>query len=85
MGLLGHEIGLHFALHGRFERLGRDPNAYLAEARPLLQEDLDACRRIVTFIDTLVRDYPIVERLPARRWRDDYARKIAALEAGLRR
>lgn len=83
-GFLGHEIGLHFALHGRFERLGRDPEAYLAEAGPLLQEDLDACRRIVAFIDALIRDYPTAERLPARRWRDDYARKVAALEAHLR-
>lgn len=79
MGLLGHEIGLHFALHGRFERLGHDAKTYLAEARPLLQEDLAACREIVAFIDAMVRDYPVAERLPARRWRDDYARKAAAL------
>jgi hypothetical protein len=31
---LGREIGLHFALHARFQRLDQDADAYLADATP---------------------------------------------------
>lgn len=79
LGLLGREIGIHFELHARFERLNRDADAYLAEVGELLREDLAACEAIVTFNDQLLRDYPQAGQLYANRWRDDYARKCEEL------
>jgi hypothetical protein len=80
LGLIGREIGLHFELRALLERCNRHAETYLAQARPLLAEDLTACRDIVAFIDKLVRDYPQAERMSVGRWRADYQRKIAQLE-----
>jgi len=82
-GLLGREIGLHFELHARFERLNRVAAAYLVEANDLLCENLDACRHIVVFIDKLLLDYPEAASLSCGQWRSEYARKIEQLQKWL--
>jgi hypothetical protein len=79
--LLGREIGLHFGLQARFEALGRNAKAYLAESREALAQDRDACLDIVAFIDRLLADYP---DSPAQRgWRDDYALKAKRIQGHL--
>jgi hypothetical protein len=79
LGLLGREIGLHFELHALFERLGRDPGAYLAAAGDLLREDRAACEAIVEFCERLVRDQPAAVAQSAR-WGAEYRRKIERTE-----
>ena len=83
LGLLGREIGLHFELRARFERLNRDGVAYRMEADQLLREDLTSCEEIVSFSDRLLRDYPQAAKLSAGRWRDEYASKIQQLKMWL--
>ncbi|MCF7855320.1 MAG: hypothetical protein K9N51_11025, partial [Candidatus Pacebacteria bacterium] len=79
LGLLGREIGLHFELHARFEKLKQNTVAYLVDAKSLLEEDLGACREIVTFINRLLSDYPQAADLPVAQWRAQYTEKIEQL------
>ena len=80
MMTLGREIGIQFSLHAAFERLGRDANAYLANATPQLRDDLDACRAVVALIDGSMAGFPEMRKSPPARWRDAYLRKIRQLE-----
>jgi hypothetical protein len=81
MGLLGREIGLHYELHGLFERLGRDGETYLAAARDLLREDCAACEAIVGFCERLLREHPAATERAGGRWQGEYRAKIAQLRA----
>ena len=80
--VLGREIGLHFALHGRFEQLSQDAAAYLADTAvfDMLHADLHACREVLSFIDRLAADYPETGKMAIANWRKDYERKIEQLE-----
>ncbi len=80
LGLLGREIGLHFELHALFERLGRDPGAYLATAGDLLREDRAACEAIVAFCERLLHERPGAAAQSAQ-WHTAYRRKIEQLAA----
>ncbi len=84
LGLLGREIGLHFELHARYERAGRTAEKYLADAEPLLREDLAACEAVVAFMDRLMEAYPEAAGLSAGHWRKDYARKTEQLREHIR-
>jgi len=81
MGLLGREIGLHFELHGMFERLSQDAEAYLATAGDLLREDRAACEAIVRFYERLLQERPAAGEVTGGRWHMDYRRKIEQLDA----
>ena len=83
LGLLGREIGLHFELKAKFLRLNQDSSAYRAQAAPLLQNDIEACTALVTFIDKLLRDYPQAANSSSARWRNDYAHKIEEIQKWL--
>jgi len=49
MGLIGREIGLHFALWGLYEQLGGNAIKYRKEAVDLLTKDAEACRKCSDF------------------------------------
>jgi len=84
LGLIGREIGLHFELQARMERADRDAKVYLKNARNLLNEDLQACKDIIGFVERLEREHQAVKHLPAHRWREEYVRKAAQLEEFLK-
>ncbi len=81
MGLLGREIGLHFELHGLFERLGRDPHAYQAAAAELLRQDHAACAALVAFGERLQRQWPAAAEAAGAQWLEAYRRKAEQLNA----
>ena len=80
MCLLGREIGLHFELHALFERLGCNAAAYLAAAEGLISEDLEACTKLVGYIDRLISEYPDAAKLSAGNWREAYRGKLEQLK-----
>ena len=71
MSVTGGELGIHFGLHARWEKCGRNESAYRRQAAGLLHADLAACR--------IAADYFSALGAP-RDWGRLYAEKAAAIE-----
>jgi hypothetical protein len=77
IGIVGHEIGLHFSLLSLYERLNGDHEKYRKEARDLLAEDAEASRACAEF---LMRYAEAKETPQMKSWAEQYLKKAEVID-----
>ncbi len=81
MAFVGREIGIHFSLNALYERVQHDPDAYREQAKPLLAEDVQACRETADLFDRLKRQCD--DKRAGRDWATLYRAKAERIKTYL--